>query len=402
MTESQTGKPPFPLAGVRVLDLCRALSGPYTGRLLSDLGAEVVKVEVADADITQKFGPPSHGHTGLYVQLNTGKQNISLDLGKEAGAEILVDLVEHADIVLENFRPGTLDRFGVGWDVLSARNPKLVLLSISGFGQWGPEKNRQAYAPVLHAESGLLGRQAEADGAKPNDIMLSLADSVAGMHGMIGVLAALRVAEQTGIGQHIDLAMFDAMLATDEYVHYSLEKTYPGWPARGTIYELGDGPLLLSGDKRFIWHRLSRKYGLTDPDPNADTATRIANRADVIKNWIEGFATRAEAIPALEAADVAWAEIRTPATVMESPTAIARQVATEVDDREGGTRPVIRMPYRFSAASCEPRAGAAYIGEHNADVLGRWLGKTQAQVQELENAGGLIPCERATVTEAKR
>ncbi|HTK67987.1 MAG TPA: CoA transferase [Pseudonocardia sp.] len=402
MTESQTSKPPFPLAGVRVLDLCRALSGPYTGRLLSDLGAEVVKVEVADADITQKFGPPSHGHTGLYVQLNTGKQNISLDLGKEAGAEILLDLVEHADIVLENFRPGTLDRFGVGWEALSKRNPKLVLLSISGFGQWGPEKNRQAYAPVLHAESGLLGRQAEADGAKPNDIMLSLADSVAGMHGMIGVLAALRVAEQTGVGQHIDLAMFDAMLATDEYVHYSLEKTYPGWPARGTIYELGDGPILLSGDKRFIWHRLSRAYGLTDPDPSADTATRIANRADVIKNWVEGFATRAEAIPALESAGVAWAEIRTPATVMESPTAIARQVATEVDDREGGTRPVIRMPYRFSAASCEPRGGAAYIGEHNAEVLGRWLGRTPEQVAELEEAGGLIPCDRATVSEGRQ
>jgi CoA:oxalate CoA-transferase len=382
---------PFPLDGVKVLDLCRALSGPYTGRMLSDLGAEVVKVEVPDADISQKFGPVSHGHTGLYVQLNAGKRNISLDLAKEQGAAILLDLAEQADIVVENFRPGTLDRFGVGWEALSKRNPKLVLLSISGFGQWGPERNRQAYAPVLHAESGLLGRQAEADGAKPNDIMLSLADSVAGMHGMIGVLAALRVAEQTGVGQHIDLAMFDAMLATDEYVHYSLEKTYPGWPARGTIYELGDGPLLLSGDKRFIWHRLSRAYGLTDPDPNADTATRIANRADVIKNWVEGFATRAEAIPALEAADVAWAEIRTPATVMESPTAIAREVAGEVDDREGGTRPVIRMPYRFSAASCAPQGGAAFIGEHNADVLGRWLGKSADEVAELERSGGLLP-----------
>ena len=388
---------PFPLDGIRVLDLCRALSGPYTGRMLCDLGAEVVKVEVADADISQKFGPVSHGHTGLYVQLNAGKQNISLDLTKESGADLLLQLVENAHIVVENFRPGTLDRFGVGWDVLSARNPSLVLLSISGFGQTGPEAKRQAYAPVLHAESGLLGRQAEADHAKPNDIMLSLADSVAGMHGMIGILAALRVAEQTGIGQHIDLAMFDAMLATDEYIHYSLEKTYPGWPARGTIYELGDGPLLLSGDKRFIWHRLSRKYGLTDPDPNADTATRIANRADVIKNWIEKFATRAEAIPALEAADVAWAEIRTPATVLESPTAIAREVAGEVDDREGGKRPIIRMPYRFSAASCAPQGGAAYIGEHNADVLTRWLGKSPEEIAEYERSGGMIPCEQVNV-----
>lgn len=390
-------KPPFPLAGVRVLDLCRALSGPYTGRLMSDLGAEVVKVEVPDTDITQKFGPPSHGHTGLYVQVNAGKQNISLNLTKEPGAQLLLELAEKAHVVLENFRPGTLDRFGVGWEALSARNPSLVLLSISGFGQWGPESRRQAYAPVLHAETGLLGRQAEVDDAKPNDIALSLADSVAGMHGMIGVLAALRVAEQTGVGQHIDLAMFEAMLATDEYVHYSLEKTYPVWPARGTIYELPDGPILLSGDRRFIWHRLSKAYGLTDPDPNADTATRIANRADVIKNWVEGLASRAEAIPALESAGVAWAEIRTPATVMESPTAIAREVALQVDDREGGTRPVIRMPYRFSGASCEPQGGAAYVGEHNVDVLQRWLGRTPEQVAELERSGGMYPCEQVNV-----
>jgi crotonobetainyl-CoA:carnitine CoA-transferase CaiB-like acyl-CoA transferase len=146
---------------------------------------------------------------------------------------------------------------------------------------------------------------------------------------------------------------------------------------------------------------LSKKAGLVDPDPNADMATKIANRAAVIRNWVEGFDSRHEVIAALESAGVAWAEIRTPATVMESPTAIAREVTAQVDDREGGTRPVIRMPYRFSAASCEPRGGAAYIGEHNADVLGRWLGKTAEQVTELEKAGGLIPCARATVSEGK-
>jgi CoA:oxalate CoA-transferase len=389
---------PFPLAGVRVLDLCRALSGPYTGRMLTDLGADVVKVEVPDTDITQKFGTVSHGHSGLYVQLNAGKSNISLDLRTEAGATLLLDLAAEAHVVVENFRPGTLERLGVGWEQLSARNPALVLLSISGFGQWGPETGRQAYAPVLHAESGLLGRQAEVDGARPNDVVMALADSVAGLHGMIGVLAALRVAERTGAGQHIDLSMFEAMLATDDYTHYSLERTYPVWPARGTIYELGDGPILLSGDRRFIWHQLSKAYGLTDPDPNADTATRIANRADVIRNWVESFTTRAEAIPALESAGVAWAEIRTPATLMESPTAIAREVAGAVDDREGGTRPVIRMPYRFSAASCEPRGGAAFVGEHNADVLGRWLGLSAERVAELEESGTLIPGVRAVTS----
>jgi CoA:oxalate CoA-transferase len=393
---------PFPLAGVRVLDLSRALSGPYVGRLLSDLGAEVVKVEVPGTDITQAFGPRSHGHSGLYVQVNTGKTNISLDLTTEAGAELLRELAGRAHLVVENFRPGTLDRLGVGWSALSGRNPSLVMLSISGFGQWGPEATRQAYAPVLHAETGLLGRQAEVDGAKPNDLVMSLADSVAGLHGMISVLAALRVAEQTGAGQHIDLSMFEAMLATDDYTHYSLEGTYPVWPARGTIYEIAGGPLLVAGDLKFLWHRLSRGHGLTDPDPTAETSVRIAARAEVIKDWVEGFTDRASAIAALESAGVAYAEIRTPATLMESPTAVAREVSAQVDDRDGGTRPVIRMPYRFSAASCEPRAGAASVGEHNADVLGRWLGLAAEQVADLERDGALLPAQLPEPAEGTR
>jgi CoA:oxalate CoA-transferase len=288
----------------------------------------------------------------------------------------------------------------VGWEQLSAGNPALVMLSISGFGQWGPEAGRQAYAPVLHAESGLLGRQSEVDQVKPNDLVMSLADSVAGLHGMIAVLAALRVAEQSGVGQHIDLSMFEAMLATDDYTHYALERSYPVWPARGTIYELADGPLLLAGDLKFIWHRLSRSHGLSDPDPNADTQSRIAARAGVIRAWVEAFATRAEVIAELERAGVAWAQIRTPATLMDSPTAQARQVAAQVDDRHGGTRPVIRMPYRFSGASCQPRGGAAFVGEHNAEVLQRWLGMTSEQLGELQRCGGLLPAQRPTVSPA--
>jgi CoA:oxalate CoA-transferase len=387
---------PFPLAGVRVLDLSRALSGPYVGRLLSDLGAEVVKVEVPGTDITQVFGPKRHGHTGLYTQTNTGKKNISINLGTPAGAALLRDLATQAHVVIENFRPGTMKRLGVGWEELSARNPALVMLSISGFGQWGPEANRQAYAPVVHAESGLLGRQAEADGVKPVDIQMSLADSVSGLHGMVGVLAALRVAESTGVGQHIDLSMFEAMLATDDYVNYSVNGN-PVTSARGTIFEVAGNPLLAAGDLKFMWHRLSTTHGLIDPDPTAPVEVKIANRTRVIKEFIEHFATRADAITALEKAGVAYADVRTPSNLMDSPTVKAREVSLQVDDRAGGTRPVIRMPYRFSGASCAPAGGPAYVGEHNADVLGRWLGRTPEQVADLERSGGMYPCDQVNV-----
>jgi CoA:oxalate CoA-transferase len=384
---------PFALEGVRVLDLSRALSGPYVGRLMADLGAEVVKVEVPGTDITQVFGPRSHGHSGLYVQANAGKSNISVDLGTDEGSKLLVKLAAHADVVIENFRPGTLDRLGVGWEALSAVNPKLVLLSISGFGQWGPEAGRQAYAPVLHAESGLLGRQGVVDGAKPNDIVMALADSVAGLHGMIGIMSALRLVQQTGVGQHVDISMFESMLATDDYTHYSLEGTYPVWPARGTIYDAPGGPLMIAADLKFLWHRLAGKFGLTDPDPAAATEAKIAARAELAAQWVASFDERSALIEALQSMGVAWADIRTPDTLMDSPTASARQVAIQVDDRDGGTRPVIRMPYRFSAGACEPRGGAAFVGEHNADVLTRWLDMGPTEVARLEESGALLPAQ---------
>jgi CoA:oxalate CoA-transferase len=382
-----SGPAPFPLAGIRVLDLSRAMSGPFVGRIMSDLGAEVVKVELPGTDITQAFGPRTHGHSGLYVQQNTGKRNISLDLTAPGGPALLTRLAERVDVVVENFRPGTLTRLAVDHAALSAANPGLIMLSVSGFGQWGPESHRQAYAPVVHAETGLLGRQAEVDGGQPKDLVLALADSVTALHGAIAVLAALRLREHTGTGQHIDLSMFESMLATDDYTHYSLEGN-DIWPARGTVYEAVGGPLLVSGDAKYVWVRLRDGAGLRDRS-EATGEDRIAARAELVREWVAAFTDRQELIAELERVGLAWAEVRTPSTVMLSPTAIDREVAAQVDDRAGGTRPVIRLPYRFSQASCAPRAGAAHVGEHNAEVLADWLGMTAADVGVLELAGVL-------------
>jgi CoA:oxalate CoA-transferase len=164
------------LDGLRVLDLSRALSGPFAGRILADLGADVVKVELPGADIAQTFGKVVRGRSGLYSQLNAGKRSIMLDLRKPGDAARLLDLTAACDVVVESFRPGVLDRFGAGWAVLSAVNPRLVMLSISGFGQYGHEAEHPAYAPIIHAETGLIGRQADVSGAPPADIALALAD----------------------------------------------------------------------------------------------------------------------------------------------------------------------------------------------------------------------------------
>lgn len=382
----------FPLHGVRVLDLSRAISGPLVGRVLADLGAEVVKVEMPGADIAQQFGPRTRGHTGLYVQQNAGKRNISVDLAADGGRELLIRLAARADVVLENFRPGALGRLGVDFAALSAAHPRLVMLSISGFGQWGPESHRQAYAPVVHAESGLLGRQAEIDGEAPRDVVMALADSVTALHGAIAVLAALRARDTTGHGQHIDLSMLEAMLATDDYTHYSYEGTEI-WPATGTIYDAPGGPLLVSADPKHAWARLRHSHGLADPDPDAPGPQKIAARAGRLREWVATFGSRAELVEALERAGLAWAEVRTPGTVMRSPSAVAREVTAQVDDRHGGTRPVVRMPYRFSAASSAPAGGAAFVGEHNAEVLHDWLDLDAAAVADLTAAGVLVEAQ---------
>lgn len=196
-----------PYEGLRVLDLSQAIAGPYVGRVLADLGADVVKVEWPRGDVSDVFGRRIGGRSGLYTQMNAGKRGVTADLASAGGRELLRRLADRADVVVENFRTGVLERAGLGYRDLSATNPGVVVLSISGFGATSPERDRQAYAPVIHAESGLLARQSQLDGRPVTDVALALADTLAGLHGAVAVLAALALRRDTGAGQHIDLSM---------------------------------------------------------------------------------------------------------------------------------------------------------------------------------------------------
>ena len=226
-----------PLEGIKVLDLSRVLAGPFAGRILHDLGAEVVKVEPPEGDVTRNWGKVRAGLAGYYTQQNAGKRNICIDLRAEGGAELIRRLAAKADVLIENFRPGIMKKFGLAYEDLRSVNEKLVMLSISGFGQEGPESSRAAYAPILHAESGWLQRSAEWNQQPVTDLNLSAADTNASLHGTIGLLAALRVAELTGEGQHIDMCMLDAFLATDDASHLGLDDV--GYTsAGGLVWEL--------------------------------------------------------------------------------------------------------------------------------------------------------------------
>ena len=274
-----------PLDGLRVLDLSRAVSGPLAGRILADLGADVVRAELPGTDVTQAFGKVTRGRSGLYSHVNAGKRSIVLDLHQPGDVARLLDLAAACDVVVENFRPGVLDRFGAGWPALSAVNPRLVMLSISGFGREGDDAERAAYAPVIHAEAGLIGRQADITGDPPADIAFALADALAGLHGTIAILAALRLRDRTGTGQHIDLSMLEAMLATDDYTHYSIDE-HPVRPARGEVWPAPGGPILISADRRYLWRQLKTCFGVADPDPDAPLEDKLRARARVMADVV--------------------------------------------------------------------------------------------------------------------
>lgn len=380
----------YPLSGLRVLDFSRVLAGPFAGRLLSDLGADVVKVEPPEGDVTRNWGRVKGGVPGFYHQQNAGKRNICIDLRAPGARELVLDLVRQADILIENYRPDVMGRLGLGYDVLSQANPRLIMLSISGFGAGGPESRRPAYAPIVHAEMGLIARHARRNGIPKTDLPLSVADTNASLHGLIGLLSAVILRERTGRGQHIDIAMVDATLVTDDQFHYEAEDSEDTMDLPSDIWETGAGPILVSADFRYLFRQLTSKLGLKDPaEGMSDLDRKIALRRAAVGELMQGLTDWTQVTEAMAAMNIAWGEVRDGAYLREQPTLVHRGSIVDIDDREGGTRPIPQSPYRFSAAKSGVRGVAPHRGEHNAEVLSEWLGLDAAHATAFSQAGVL-------------
>ena len=384
---------PAPLAGVKVLDMARVFAGPVAGRILSDLGAEVVKVEPPEGDITRLWGRKAAGLSTYYVQQNVGKRNVSIDLRAEGGPDLVRRLVAEADIVIENFRPGIMARYGLDWDSLREFKPDLIMVSISGFGQTGPESTRAAYAPILHGEAGAVAVPEEVADAR--DVGFSAADVLSGMHGVIGLLAALRVRDQTGIGQHIDIAMMDVMAFSSDGNQAILDDAGHE-PRSGKVFDAVGGPILLSGEIKWFWHQLTNVHGLVDPGPKERSVVeKKADRERLITEWMLAQPDRATLTRKLDEANLAWGNLRQLGEVLESPTIQHRETVAHIDNRDGGTRPVIRSPYVMSHSPTRDPGEIALRGEHNHDVLGDWLGVSLTEADVLVEAGVLVRDEWA-------
>jgi CoA:oxalate CoA-transferase len=379
-----------PLAGLKVLDFSRVLAGPFAGRMLSDLGADVVKIEPPDGDITRLWGRVAGGVPGYYHQQNAGKRNLSIDLRAAGARELVFDLVRQADILIENYRPDVMPRLGLGYDALKSINPRLIMLSISGFGAGGPESHRPAYAPIVHAEAGLMHRLARRGEIPFRDLPVSVADTNASLHGLVGVLSALFQRERTGTGQHIDIAMLDATITTDDQVHYDLEDSEETGPLRSDTWETGVGPVLIAGDFRHLWKRLTSELGIEDPaGPDTDLPTKIALRRERVRVFMAGLADWESVEDAMARMNIAWGHVRHGGELPDQPTVRARGSIVQIDDRAGGTRPIVQSPYRFSNARSGVRGPAPHRGEHNREVLVEWLGMADADIEALRKQGVL-------------
>jgi crotonobetainyl-CoA:carnitine CoA-transferase CaiB-like acyl-CoA transferase len=356
--------------------------------MLSDLGADVVKIEPPDGDSTRYWGRVVGGIPGYYQQQNAGKRNICIDLQAQGARELVLELVRHADLLIENYRPDVMQRLGLGYEALAAVNPTLIMLSISGFGRGGPESHRPAYAPIVHAELGLIARAAHRGDGEMRDLPLSVADTNASLHGLVALLAAVIMRERTGLGQHIDLAMIDATLATDDQLNYELEDAEHTRPLPAETWQTGAGPVLVSVDFRHLWRLLTTKMGVAEPAyGDLDKDGRIALRREAVVAFMAALTTWQQVEASMQALDLAWGQVRAGQALRDQPTVKFRGAIADVDDRVGGTRPVTQSPYRFSQAKSGVRGPAPHRGEHNADVLAQWLGKSARDIEQLTARG---------------
>jgi CoA:oxalate CoA-transferase len=390
MTDASDSESVYPLAGLKVLDFSRVLAGPFAGRMLSDLGADVVKVEPPDGDVTRLWGRVTGGIPGYFHQQNAGKRNLCIDLRAEGANDLVIDLVKNTDVLIENYRPDVMPRLGLGYETLREINPRLIMLSISGFGAGGPESHRPAYAPIIHAEAGLMDRQARRGGIPFRDLPLSVADTNASLHGLVGVLSAVILREKIGVGQHIDIAMIDATVATDDQMHYDLEDSEATGPLSNDTWETGAGPILVSADFRYLWKLLTAEFGMMDP---ANQDTKLEDKIRLRRERVGEFMLAQTSFDQIEQTmarmNLAWGRVRNASTLTEQPTIKARGTITQIDDREGGTRPITQSPYRFSMARSGVRGPAPHRGEHNKEVLAEWLGYEDGRVQALTDLGVL-------------
>ncbi|HYA29337.1 MAG TPA: CoA transferase [Acidobacteriota bacterium] len=395
MSEANNG----PLAGIRVLDLTRVLAGPYCTMFLGDLGAEVVKVEQPEVgDDTRGWGPPfAGGESAYFLCVNRNKKSITIDLKASEGIALIRQLAERADVFIENFRPGAMDRLGLGERELRAANPRLVYASLSGFGADGPMAEIPGYDLIVQAWGGLMSITGTGDSG-PLKVGVAIIDLVAGL--MLGkaIVAALYAREKIGVGQKIDTSLLEAEVAAliNAGSNYLVGGKVPNrWGnAHPTIvpyqsFQTADSFLVIGVASEGIWKRFCEAIGkseLADDPRFAKNARRVENRTELILILTELFLQRDNQswLKDLTAAEVPCAPIQTIDQVFSAPQVLHRNMLVEAQHPTAGTVKMAGIPVKFSVTPGSVRLPPPLLGEHSNAVLESWLGLSRAQTEELK------------------
>ncbi len=403
-----------PLSHVKVLDLSRILAAPWASQILADLGAEVVKVERPGAgDDTRTWGPPflkdAEGRdtkeAGYYLAVNRGKRSITVNLDSPEGQEIVRALAMRADIVLENYKAGTLARYGLDEASLRRLNPRLIYCSVTGFGQTGPRRDQPAYDFLIQAMGGLMSVTGEKDGRPgggPQKVGVPIVDLMTGMYTAVSVLAALARRNECGVGDAIDIAMLDVQVATlsNQAMNFLVSGKVPGRNGNAhpniqpqDVYACADGDVILVVGNDGQFARLCGVLGHPEwrtDERYATNAQRVRNIAGLSAALREAFAgwERAALIAALDAAGVPCGPINDVAEVFEEPQVKARGLLRHVPHPAGVDVPQVGSPMRFAEAPLRVPAAPPLLGQHSDDILGE-LGYGAARIAALRAAGAI-------------
>ena len=395
------------LDGIRVLDFSQALAGPTTTRLMAEMGAEVIKVELApNGEASRALPYLRNGRSGYYIQQNRGKKSIAIDRKDPRSIELVLKVLEKCDVLVENFAPGAIGRLGFGWGAVSKINPRLIMGSISAFGQTGPLASLPGYDYIGAAYAGVLSMIGEADGP-PYFYMLGIGDVMTGTHLLAAINGALFYRERTGRGQYVEASLLDSYFHCHE-VNVQAHTASGGEikPFRCGAHHYAVSPLgVFKCKEGYViiavlpnqWLNFCKALGnpaLVDDPRFVDGPARIANR-DALNVLIE--AALSKYATAIEAAEdwgfnhhVPIAPILTVEQAVKHPHLVERETIRTVHDPVFGSYQVPGMPLRFSEGPRHPDLRAAYMGEHNVDVFTQYAGVSEAEVRKLEQEGALV------------
>jgi crotonobetainyl-CoA:carnitine CoA-transferase CaiB-like acyl-CoA transferase len=378
-----------PLEGLKVVEMARILAGPWIGQTLADLGADVIKLESPDGDDTRNWGPPfvvradgGRGDAAYFHSANRGKKSVVVDFSTDEGRETIRKLVADADVFIENFKVGGLAKYGLDYASLREINPRLIYLSLTGFGQTGPYAHKAGYDFMIQGLAGIMDLTGEPDG-QPQKIGVAFADIFTGLYGVIGIQSALMVREKTGKGQHIDMALFDCMSAVlaNQALNYLVSGTPPRRMGNAhpnivpyQVFPSSDGHLIIATGSQAQWAKMCQVLGLDDlidDDRFRTNADRVKNRDELAALISEKTSqrTRDDMLAELEKVFVPAGPINTVEDTFNDPQIVHRGLRIDIPDGDGVMVPSVRTPIVFSESSLRLERASPKLGEHTGEVV---------------------------------